>query len=221
MDLSRKLFAKRQQIAANTPEETLKMMGDMIKGIEESGLPAHALLVGQKAPDFFLSNSDGQNISLTDLTHHGPLVISFYRGDWCPFCSTELEALNGVVSEITDLGGRIVAISPQTPDFTKRTKDKYQLGFEILSDIGLDLARQFGLSFPIPEDVIAHYKSKGEDFAIHHGGDYFELPVPATYIIDQNKIVRYALVEPNFMTRLDTDLILHALQWYVPKGKTK
>jgi peroxiredoxin len=139
-------------------------------------------------------NSTTIRVPLSDLLQHGPVVVAFYRGGWCPYCNLELRALQKSLPEIEKLGAQLVAISPQTPDSSLSTQQKDKLRFQVLSDKHSAVARQFGLVFTLPEEIRTIYKGFGHDLAVRNGDDSFELPFPATYVIGQDRIIRFAFV---------------------------
>ena len=125
-----------------------------------------------------MPNANGKTVRLDDLLQHGPVVVAFYRGGWCPYCNLELRALQKTLPEIEKHGAQLVAISPQTPDSSLSTQQKDELQFQVLSDKHNAVARQFGLVFTLPEEIRTIYKGFGHDLAARNGDDSFELTVP-------------------------------------------
>lgn len=219
MKLSAKLLNQRRDIADNVPEDVQSMMKSMIEGVASSDLEQLCVQVGDVAPEFSLPNPDGTEVVLADVLAEGPVVLSFFRGSWCPFCMNEMDALSELVEEAMTFGARIIGVSPQTVEINQHIREEKNLQFELLSDQGLNVIRQYGLAFQAPVEVTDLYKSDGVDIAKQYGGYGSEFPVPATLILDRKGIVRYSLVDPDFMTRLDPQLILHALEWYLQSGE--
>ena len=171
-----------------------------------------AVKVGSRAPDFTLPNAVGEYISLRRLLDEGPVVVSFYRGIWCPFCNLELRALQQSAAEIIELGGRLVAISGQTPDNSLTTAEKNGLTYDVLSDAGLAVARSYGLVFELPGYLQADYRELDHPLPQFNGTDQQILPIPGTLVIDPAGIVRFAYVNPNYMHRADPAAVIATLR---------
>lgn len=200
--------ANRQRL----PQETQAVMAEATNHLQQSGLIDRSLTVGDRIPDIALPNATGQPVRLYDLLQQGPLVISFYRGQWCPYCNLELQALQSVVAEVEAEGASLVAISPQTPDQSLSTQQKHELEFEVLSDVGNQVARQFGLVFAVPENLRPIYESLGIDLPAHNGDRTFELPVPATYVVATDGTIVYAFAEADYTFRAEPSDVLNALE---------
>jgi peroxiredoxin len=152
-------------------------------------------------------------VSLETLLAKGPAVVSFYRGEWCPFCNLELRALQEVLPEMEKLGASLIAISPERPDHGVIATDKNKLTFPVLSDFGNKVARQFGIVFQMGQEVQELARSFfNNDIAVRNADGLYELPVPATYVIDKAGFIRFAHVEVDFMTgRAEPEAVLAAL----------
>ena len=192
--------------------ETTATMEQATTDLQASGLVDRSLAVGATAPDFTLANVTGAAVSLRSLLENGPVVLSFYRGGWCPYCNLELRALQNVLPQIQALGANLVAISPETPDNSLTTSEKNELSFAVLSDVGNRVAREFGLVFTLPEALRPIYEGFGIDLPAHNGDDRFELPVPATYVIDTDGRIAHAFANVDYTQRLDPEAILAALE---------
>ena len=142
----------------------------------------------------------------------GPAVVTFYRGGWGPYCNIQLRAYQAVLPEITALGGRLVAISPQLPDGSLSTAEANKLTFDVLSDIGNRVARSFGLVWTLSEELRAALRSSNKALPEFNGDDSWELPVPATYVIARDRRVALAGIDVNYRERLEPDAILSALR---------
>ncbi len=212
MSLTQELDNLRSQSRTNIPADKLEILDKAAEKLGRSGISEHSVKVGDKAPEFVLPNAVGKTVRLKDLLVHGPVVVSFYRGLWCPNCNLELRALEQTLPEITSLGATLVAISPQTPDNSLSTAEKHHLTFEVLSDVGNQVAREYGLVFQIPEELRPIYESFGMDLSAHNGDESFELPVPATYVLDTAGTVRTAFVNPDYTKRLDPADVVSALR---------
>ena len=212
MSLTQALANKLAQNLANLPVDVIPVMGKATEDLAKSGIVNQSLKAGDTAPNFALPNAIGQSIAIQDLLSTGPVVISFYRGQWCPYCNLELRALQEALPAIQSLGAKLAAISPQTPDNSLSTAEKNELTFEVLSDVGNQIARQFGLVFSLPEELRPIYKGFGIDIPAHNGDETFELPIPATYVINTDGAIAHACVDPDYTKRLDPADILTVLR---------
>lgn len=212
MNLTEELNKYRNQFRANKPEEIKAIMGKATEDLAKSNIVENSLGVGDTLSNFILPNAVGEAIELRSLLEEGPLVISFYRGQWCPYCNLELRALQQALPEIKNLGANLVAISPQTPDNSLSTSEKNELTFEVLSDRGNKIAKEFGLVFTLPEQLRPLYKEFGIDIAFHNGDRSYELPIAATYIVDRNGIIIRAFIDVDYTKRLDPEEIVATLR---------
>ena len=167
--------------------------------------------VGDIAPDFELPDALGRNVRSQDLRANGPLVINFYRGNWCPYCNLELRTLQRHLPQITTLGASLVAISPQIPDQSLTTAEKNELAFPVLSDVSNVVARRFGLVFALAEHLRPIYTELGIDLPKFNGTNTFELPVPGTFIIDRNAVIQAVHVDADYKKRMEPAHILEVL----------
>jgi peroxiredoxin len=178
-----------------------------------SGVGKHAIRSGETAPDFVLADQEGGPVRLNDLLARGPLVLSFYRGSWCPMCNLELRALQAHLEQFRELGAELVAVSPQPPDKTLLTADQVGLTFPVLSDLRNSVARRYGIVMTVPDTVRDHQLNDvGVDIAEHNESGNYELPIPATYVIDTNATIVLDYVNPDYSQRLDPDDIVTALR---------
>ena len=189
------------------------LTGDMDR-VRSAGTVANALKVGQSAPDFTLPDAFGKPVSLKALLAKGPVVVSFYRGEWCPFCNLELRGLQEQLGKIQELGATLIAISPEKPDHSIVAAEKNNLTFPILTDFGNKVARQFGIVFRIGDELKEFSKNVFKnDIALRNGESSYELPVPATYVIDTKGVIRFAHVDVNYMTgRAEPEAVVAALE---------
>lgn len=178
----------------------------------QSGLAEKALRVGAKVPDFSLPDAHGTAIRLSALLAKGPVVLSFYRGGWCPYCNLQLRSYQQILPAIHRLGAELVAISPQRPDKSLSTVEKDELAFPVLSDTQNQVARQFGLVFRVPEEVYKAYLGFGIDLEASNGEATHELPMPGTYVIDRERTIRFAFVNADYKIRLSAPQLLEALR---------
>ncbi len=198
--------------AENLPAEILQTMDDTTRMLKASGLEYHGLKTGDQSPMFSLSDQKGVTLSLSDYLAQGILVLSFYRGGWCPYCNMELNALQKELPEIERAGAKLVAISPETPDNSLTTREKNKLAFDILFDQSNKVAKSFGLVFQLPEVLRPVYVKLGIDIPDHNGDDTFELPMPATYIINQEGKILYHFFDADYTRRSEPGEILETLR---------
>jgi peroxiredoxin len=178
----------------------------------ESGVK-FGLTEGDKAPNFTLTNPFSQQVTLYDELAKGPVVLTFYRGSWCPFCNVQLRAYQQVMSEIKEFGAQLIAVTPQSPDNSLSQVEKEELTFEVLSDPNGRVADNYRVLFELPEylrDIFVH--TLALDLATFNAADRWILPVPATFIIDREGIIRRAHVNPDFMKRMEPQDIIDQLK---------
>lgn len=142
----------------------------------------------------------------------GPLIVSFYRGVWCPYCNIELQALNEALPRFQALGANVVAISPQTAVNSRKSVRTNALGFPVLSDVGNDVAAAFGLRFALPDYLVDLYKTLKNDLPAFNGDPSWTLPMPARYVIGQDGTVLYSEINPDYTRRPDPSEILPVLE---------
>ncbi len=209
-DLATALRERRDAARGRIAAETLAIMDSATAELAASGLAERSLGVGDRAPEFELPDATGNPVSLSSLLAGGPVVLAFYRGGWCPYCSIELRALQARLPEITRAAATLVAISPQTPDNSLSTAEKLELAFPVLSDAGNVVARSFGLVFRLPEALRKVYA--GFDLPAANGDDSFELPIPATYVIATDGSVAWRFADADYTRRGEPDDVIAALR---------
>ena len=197
---------------SSLPEDEAQIVGASFEKLHSSHTAESAIAVGETAPNFTLPDATGKDVNLHSKLNEGPVVLSFYRGGWCPFCNLELQALQALLPEIKALGANLIGISPETPDNSMTTVEKQQLQFDVLSDVGNNTARDYGLIFTVYEEMRPLYLKWGLDVPASNGDDSWELPVPATYIIDTNCVARTAHVDKDYTKRMEPGQILAALR---------
>lgn len=212
MSLREELESFVAQSRAQLQPDVLAEVERSIDVLKSSGIGERALSVGDRAPDFTLRNAFGRPVSLAHILARGPLILSFYRGNWCPFCNLELRAYQRLIGDIRAAGGDFVAISPQTPDRSLTISQKNALVFEVLSDPANQTAKAFGITHAVPEIVRRIVASFGGGLATYNGGHDEDLPVPATFVIDRDGWIVDAHVDPDFRNRLEPSDALAALR---------
>jgi len=174
-------------------------------------LAARAIREGGTFPALTLPNHKGGITDLAALMAEGELIVTFYRGGWCPYCNLELRAYQARLPEIVARGARLIAVSPETPDNTLTTAEKNALAFEVLSDTEGRLADALGIRYELSAPIKALYQKFGHDLPVHNGDGRWSLPMPATYVIARGGRILRAHVSPDYRTRLEPDAALAAL----------
>jgi peroxiredoxin len=194
---------------------------DLVRRLGAAETADRALKVGATIPQFALPNAEGRFVVSDELLARGPLVINFFRGDWCPFCRIALQALNEATPEMAEVGAQLVAISPDTGGRLLRAKKNLNLSIDLLSDVDNGVALAFGVAFRAPEAYREVLDSLRIELKERHGNDGWFIPIPATFIVDQSGIVRYAFVEPEFVRRAEPDEIIAVLEQLSGDGPTE
>ncbi len=193
-------------------ERVLALLGEEMARLESEGV-APGRKVGEKAPGFRLPDATGREVSLLAHLKEGPVVLSFYRGEWCPFCNLEIKTLQDYLPKIRELGATLIAISPQKPDQALTLTEKHALDFDVLSDETQKAIREYRLQFEVPDRVKEIYTTVfGLDVSEQNADGSWNLPVPATFVIDRDGIIRARHVSLNYMVRMEPEIILDALQ---------
>jgi len=206
------IFAERKELIAKyVPQETRDIHARVVAELKASGLAKRALSVGSRAPEFELNDSNEKPVSSITLLAHGRLVVIFIRGRWCPFCVGQLEAMNLIASEIQQSGASLVAISPQTVKQSYFMYEQHKLRFPLLSDAGNSVARQFGIVYEAPEYQQVLYKRVFINLALANGDESWELPIPATFILDRDGTVVYSSANEDYTERPEPSEILEKL----------
>ncbi|MET4735468.1 peroxiredoxin [Thalassospira sp. MBR-102] len=196
----------------NAPASVIETMHRATAELIASGAAENALKAGDKIPAFTLSDPDGTKVSSAALLAKGPLVISFYRGVWCPYCNMELQALEATQPEFKALGASLVAISPQNPVNSRKSVRQNALSFPILSDTHNDVAAAFGIRFEMPDYLVDLYKSMKNDLPAFNGDDSWTLPMPSRFVVGQDGTILYAEVNPDYTRRPEPSDMLPALR---------
>lgn len=201
----------RESASKKAPPDRLRAYEQGIEEVRKSGVTARALQVGDRAPDFELMNATGKKVTLSELTARGPVIVTWYRGGWCPYCNIALRGFHKSLPEIRAAGATLVALSPETPDNSLSTVEKNHLDFEVLSDKGNKVAHTYGVAYKVPKTVAEQFKGR-LDLAKHNGDDSGELPLGATFVIDRKGIIRYAFVDADYRKRAEPSTVLAALR---------
>lgn len=191
------------RLAVKPEPAALESMRRATAELIASGQALNAKRAGDRAPAFALDDAEGREVTSVELLAGGPLVVSFYRGVWCPYCNVELQALQAALPQIESRGARVVAISPQTAANSRRAQRENKLGFPILSDGQSRVAAQFGLRFSLPDYLIEIYKGFKAELPAFNDDPAWVLPMPARYVIGRDGIIAYAEVNPDYTQRPD------------------
>ena len=201
--LNDKLQLIQKEMAQNIPVDILNALGQSLHELIEQNLEDRALKVGDIAPDFTLPDAEGLPVSLYDTLQHNAVIISFFRGNWCPFCIAELTHYQEAINNNLVDSATVIAISPQGIHFNHDLKVQNNLEFRILSDKGNEIADKYGLVFTLQENIREIYKNMGADLELFNSDNTYKLPIPATYLIDKNKKIVFSSVSTNYMERAD------------------
>src|SRR5207253_1224408 len=189
--LADQIAALNDHLGRQVPVEVLATFGREIEALARSGIAASGLREGTLAPDFTLPDVHGRAVTLSALLGQGPVVLTFYRGEWCPYCNLQLRAYETILPQIRELGVSLVAVSPQTPDQSLTTTEQKGLTFPVLSDAGNEFARRYGLVYSLSQAL----RAVSADLPVYNGDDSWELPMPGTFVIAQDGTVRLAFVD--------------------------
>jgi peroxiredoxin len=194
------------------PPQAVAVMRRATAELVVSGQADQALKAGDRAPAFTLPDTEGTQVSSAALIAAGPLVLTFYRGVWCPYCNMDLQAIEAAADAVRGLGASLVAISPQTTPNSRRSRRENNLSFPILADAGGELANAFGLRFRLPDDLIQLYNGFGVDLPNINGEASWTLPMPARYVIGTDGVIAYSEVNPDYTRRPDPEELLPVLR---------
>lgn len=209
----REIFAERKKLIEKyVPPETQAVHSQAVAELKAQQLAKNILRVGATAPSFELPDHNGKLISSVNLLSKGCLVICFIRGRWCPFCVGQMEAMNLVVPQIDQGGASLVVISPQTVKQSFFMHDQHKLRFPLLSDAGNQVSRQFGLTYRVPAPQEAIYRRAFVNLPFTNGDESWELPIPATYILDRDGTILYASANEDYTLRPEPADILQMLR---------
>jgi peroxiredoxin len=186
------------------------LVAQMIERLRSEGVTP-GIEVGDRAPSFVLADAYGGRAALDDRLAAGRVVLSFYRGAWCPICNTELTGLQEALGRIKELGASLVAVSPQAPDASQTLVQRLGLGYDVLSDLDQAVIRAYRLQFELPPELRAAYRQMGMALDEHNADGSWNLPVPATFVLDRDGIVRARHLDPNYRERMSVDAIVSAL----------
>jgi peroxiredoxin len=216
MTLNTELARFKASWAERAGAEIASTIATDIDALRASGILERARSVGRPFPRLVLPDQLNRPVALGDLITDGPLIVTFYRGGWCPYCNLELRAFQALLADITAAGGQLVAVSPEMPDHGLTTAEKNDLAFPVLSDSHGLLAQALGISFELTETIRSLYQRFGHDLPSHNGDGRWSLPMPATYVVDRDGTIAFAAIDPDYRTRAEPAAALEALRALMP-----
>ncbi|NDI36797.1 peroxiredoxin-like family protein [Chengkuizengella sediminis] len=212
MTLAQAIKQFQDENLKRVPQEVLEQVFQSIKELDESDHPK-GLKVGDIAPDFTLKNAVGEEVHLYEELNKGPVILSFYRGEWCPYCNLEVRAYQQKINEITELGAQLFAISPEEPNYSLTLKEKHDLSFQVLSDIGSKISVDYKLTFQLPDYLKEVYKNVFQYDLVKRNNDVsWTLPIPATYIINSNKKIVAGFASAEYYKRMEPSEAIETLK---------
>ena len=212
MDLQAAMDAFRAEFLTKVPPEASATMNRATEALAKDFSRRRLLTTGDIAPDFTLLNATGKPINLQEHLAKGAVILTFYRGGWCPYCNLELRAYQQLLPEIRKLGASLIAVSPQTPDKSMSTAEKNDLEFNVLSDVGSEVAKAYGITFTFSEELKTLYTEWGVILPETNGTDDWTLPVPATFVIAPDNRIILAHFNVDYTQRLEPREAIAALE---------
>lgn len=217
--LESRVAAFHAELMTKVPLEVVHTIDGEISAIVRSGAGANAPRVGDVPPAFELPDARGGMLSLAAALKTGHAVVTFYRGQWCPYCDLQLRSYQQILPELRALGTTLIAISPQTPDESLSTAEKRNLEFAVLSDANNRVARAYGLVFELSRALDSVQKGFGVDLQRSNGDASGELPVPGTFIVSREGRVVFRYVNADYRQRLEPAELLRQLQTLAPDSR--
>ncbi len=211
-DLPTELEALSREIDQQTAPRLQQVLRQSVESLQRQNASKRSLTVGDKVSDFVLKDQNQQVVRLYEQLKRGPVVLAFFRGGWCPFCNLTLQAWRHALPDIEFQGAQLIAITPETGEYAQRTVQKNKLDFSVLQDKGSEVARSFKVSVALSEYLAVFYRSLGLNLQTRHQDKIVRLPMPATYVIDTNGIIRYAFVAEDYTQRANISKVLEVLK---------
>lgn len=212
MNLQAALNTFRTEFSSKIPAQASALMAQTTEALAQDVQGREILTTGNIAPDFTLPNAMGKQLNLKERLTQGAVILSFYRGGWCPYCNLELRAYQQLLPEIEQLSASLIAVSPQTPDASLTTAEKNDLEFDVLSDVGSHVAQAYGITFTLPAQLKALYTQWGVVLPQHNGTDNWILPIPATFVIAPDRRIVLAHLNADYTQRLEPGKALEAVK---------
>lgn len=209
--LQKQLDERREEFNRRAAEDVKRDYDEGVRIVGASEVMETALKEGDEAPDFELKDATGESVQLSTLLEEGPVVLTWYRGGWCPYCNIQLKAYQESLDEFKAHGATLVALSPEKPDNSLSTKEKNELDFVVVSDTGNRVAGKYGIAYRLPEVVVERFKGRLDLPEINTTGDW-SLPLSATYVVAQDGTIAYAFVDEDYRKRAEVSAIVEALE---------
>jgi peroxiredoxin len=219
MSLEEELARRRREVANLMRAADQRVVDQTIERNRMLQLAEQSLEVGETLPDFELPDRAGRMMSGNDILDRGPLVLAFFRGGWCPYCDATLRALEAARPSIEAAGATLVGVAPESPEQLERTASARGLGFLLLSDTNGAFAGLCGIRYEVPVAHIDFYRRMGIDLERRHAGASWSLPLPATYVVAQDGIIRFRFIDPDWSYRAEPDALVAVVQ-AMPEART-
>lgn len=205
------LNKRKADFEQKASEEKKKIYAEGIQAVVDAKIVDNALQVGDTAINFTLKNASGNEVTLYDELENGPVILMWYRGGWCPYCNLTLHHMQESLPQFKSYGANLLALTPELPDNSISTKEKNELEFEVLSDIDNKIAKEYKVVFKLTDDVAKAYE---ESFGLsnYNGNNKAELPLAATYVIGQDKVIKYAFLDAEYRNRAEPADIIAVLK---------
>src|SRR3954468_17068529 len=209
--LTARLEAITKQVEELVPAAKLEPPRSAVRELVASAAASRALQPGDKAPNFELPDPNGRTFILGERLAQGPVVLVFYRGRWCPYCIAQLEELEKARPEFERLKATLVAISPQKLQHSGFTAEQHGLRFNLLTDSGNGVARQYGVAWPLPDSLISHYRGVFVNLENANAARDWVLPMPSAFVIAADSTIAWSRVDADFTHRAEPAEILAAV----------
>lgn len=209
--LKEELMAKKKAFLEKADTVKITAYEQGILDVEATGILNSALNIGDTAPNFTLKNAQEKEVQLYNLLKTGPVILTWYRGGWCPYCNITLRYLQNSLPQFKEYNAQLVALSPEVPDKSLSTKEKHELQFEVLSDLDNKVGFAYGVVYTLPDEIAKRYEN-GFGLSTYNGNNQNQLPLAATYVIDQNKVIQYAYLNADYRERAEPKDIIATLK---------
>lgn len=211
--LEEQLNSFKKEWSANVTQEVTTTFQNGIDSLVEKNIVSGAIKKGDYAPNFYLQNHLGEMVTLMEILKKNRVILTWYRGGWCPYCNLTLRALQNLLPEFEAQNAQLIALTPEIPDHSLTTKEKNELTFTVLTDVNNEVAKEYNLVFKVSPEVNTFYK-KFHDLIEFNGGSGDELPLTATYIIEQNGEISYSFIDVDYRKRAEPSEILKHLNGF-------
>ncbi|UCA57737.1 AhpC/TSA family protein [Chryseobacterium rhizoplanae] len=209
--LAKQIEHLNQELSSQLPQDILDAFGKSIKDLKTGKFEENSIQIGDQIPEFSLPNALGKIVSSEEILKNEKIVLAFYRGGWCPYCNLELKFLQDNLTRIKNKGAALIAVSPQSPDHSLSMIEKNNLEFEVLTDIDNNFAKKLGIVFQLQDFVLPYYKGFGIFLSDFNKNNDNTLPIPAVFVVDENRVVTYRFLDVNYMNRVDVEKLIEAL----------